>query len=338
VAELAAVLSAKALGARWLDELTTGLEQFVLFSSVSATWGSGQQPAYAAANAYLDGLAQHRRASGRPATAVAWGQWGGGGMAAGDSAAQFEQRGLRKMDPDLAIRALGQALAGAETSVSIADIDWSRFVPAYTLARPSPLIADLPDVRQVLAAAEAAEREAVASGARSALEQRLANVPPAEQARIILELIRTEAAAVLGLAAAETVRPGRPFRELGFDSLTAVELRGRLTAVTGLRLPATLVFDYPTPADLSGYLAAELRQDEAAATETVFARLDQLETSLAVLAADSDIRADVAARLRTVLSGLTGGHDPEQAGVTSRLQSASADEVLRFISNELGVR
>jgi NAD(P)-dependent dehydrogenase (short-subunit alcohol dehydrogenase family) len=341
VAELAEVLSAKAAGAAWLDELTAGmpLDAFVLFSSVSATWGSGLQPAYAAANAFLDGLAGRRLARGLPATSVAWGLWDGGGMGGGQSAAQLRQRGLRMMDPDLAIRALGQALAGAEHLLTIADIDWARFVPAFTSARPSPLLADLPEVRQALAAAETASQEAVASGARTALEQRLAARPQAEQERVLLELIRAEAAAVLGLASAEAVKARRPFRELGFDSLTAVELRNRLIAVTGLRLPATLVFDYPAPAVLAAYLRTEIGQDEAAITGTVFAGLDQLESALSWLPADSGIRADVAARLRTVLSALTGAHDdaPEAAGVTSRLQSATADEVLSFIDQELGV-
>jgi acyl carrier protein len=242
------------------------------------------------------------------------------------------------MDPDLAVRALGQALADAEGQLTIADVDWARFVPAYTLSRPSPLIADLPEVRQVLAAAETADAAAAAPAARTALEQRLANQPQAEQGRVILELIRAEATAVLGLPATETVRAGRPFRELGFDSLTAVELRNRLTAATGLRLPATLIFDYPTSAVLADHLRTEICPDQATMKAPVFAELDQLESALSDISTDSAVRADVTTRLQTVLSRWISAQDPSTAGtVTSTLQSATADEVLNFIDKELGV-
>jgi acyl carrier protein len=242
------------------------------------------------------------------------------------------------MDPELAIRALGQALAGAERLLTIADVDWTRFVPAYTLARPRPLIADLPEVRQVLAAAEAAAGAAAVPAARSALEQRITSVPRAEQARILLGLIQAEAAAVLALPSTEAVRPQRPFRELGFDSLTAVELRNRLSAATGLRLPATLIFDYPTSAVLAERLRAEICQDEAAAREPVFAELDQLEAALSGISADSAIRADVTVRLQTVLSRWMSAQDlPEAEAVSTRLRSATADEVLNFIDRELGM-
>jgi acyl carrier protein len=256
---------------------------------------------------------------------------------------QLERRGLRVMDPDRAVRVLDQALAGTEELLTVADVDWARFVPAYTLARSSPLLSDLPDVRQVLAAAESADRAAIAPAARTAIEERLANAPRAEQDRVLLELIRAEAAAVLGLPSTEAIRARRPFRELGFDSLTAIELRNRLTAATGLRLPATLVFDYPTPAVLAGQLRTEICPDEAAGEEPVFAELDQLESVLSGLPADSALRAEVTVRLQTVLSRwmsaqrLSAQRPAEADAVTSRLQSATADEVLSFINKELGM-
>jgi NAD(P)-dependent dehydrogenase (short-subunit alcohol dehydrogenase family)/acyl carrier protein len=338
-AELTAVMSAKAAGARWLDELTAdlSLDAFVLFSSASATWGSGRQPAYAAANAYLDGLAENRQARGLPATSVGWGLWGGGGLADGETTTQLQRRGLRVMDPDLAIRALDQALVGADGLLTVADVDWARFAPAYTLARPSPLIASLPEVRQVLAA-DAAGLDAGAPAARTALERRLANVPPADRGRILLELIRAEAAAVLGLPGTGKVGPQRPFRDLGFDSLTALELRNQLAEATGLRLPATLVFDYPTPAVLADYLRADIFPGEAAGQPPVFAELDQLESVLSGISADSDIRADVTVRLQTVLSRWVSAQEaPKTAAVTGKLRSATADEVLSFIEKEFGV-
>jgi acyl carrier protein/short-subunit dehydrogenase len=342
-AELAAVLSAKAAGAAWLDELTAdaGLDAFVLFSSAAATWGSGLQSGYAAANAFLDGLAENRRARGLPATSVAWGLWGGGGLGEGESGTQLQRRGLRVMDPDLAVRALGHALAGQEDLLTVADVDWARFAPAYTAARPSPLIAGLPEVAQALA--ETADDAAAADAARTALERRLAALPRAEQGRVILELIRAEAAVVLEFPSAEAVTAHRPFRELGFDSLTAVELRNRLTAATGLRLPSTLIFDYPTSAVLADYLRTEICQDGQAMKEPVFAELDQLESALSGIAADSPLRADVTVRLQTMLSrwmsvqAVPAEDVPAADAVTSRLRSATADEVLSFIDKEFGV-
>jgi acyl carrier protein len=239
------------------------------------------------------------------------------------------------MDSDLAVRALGQALAGREGLLTVADVDWARFAPAYTAARPSPLISGLPEVAQALA--ETADDAAAADAARTALEQRLAALPRAEQGRVILELIRAEAAVVLEFPSAEAVTAHRPFRELGFDSLTAVELRNRLTAATGLRLPSTLIFDYPTSAVLADYLRTEICQDGEAMKEPVLAELDQLESALSGIAADSPLRADVTVRLQTMLSRWMATDGSAADAVTSRLRSATADEVLSFIDKEFGV-
>ena len=148
-AELAAVTAVKAAGAAHLDELTADLdiEQFVLFSSIAATWGSGMQPGYSAANASLDALAEARRGRGRAGTSVAWGPWGGGGMTDREGAAQLRRRGLELMDPGALTRALGQVLDGGETQVTVADVDWPRFAAPFTLRRPSPLIESLPEVQ-----------------------------------------------------------------------------------------------------------------------------------------------------------------------------------------------
>ena len=134
-AELAAVTAAKAAGASHLDELTRDLEldAFVLFSSIAATWGSGQQPGYAAANAYLDALAEHRRGTGLTATSVAWGPWAGGGMTDTGAAARLAMRGLvTQWAPELALAALGEALDAAEPQLTIADVDWQRFATSFT--------------------------------------------------------------------------------------------------------------------------------------------------------------------------------------------------------------
>ncbi|MFH8485217.1 type I polyketide synthase [Streptomyces longisporoflavus] len=271
VADIAGVLGAKAGGAVHLDELLgdTPLDAFVLFSSNSGVWGGGGQGAYAAANAYLDALAEQRRARGLTATSVAWGLWAGGGMAGEDGEEHLRRRGLRPMDPAPAIGALAQAVAHDETFIAVADVDWERFAPSYTSVRPSPFIGDLPEVRSGLAEQETASATASAAGqgAGSEWAARLAGLSPGEQQRLLLDVVRAQAAAVLGYAGAEAVEPTRAFRELGFDSLTAVEVRNRLAAATGLKLPTTLVFDYPTSAVLAGYLQAELLGDtEARAT------------------------------------------------------------------------
>ena len=142
-----------------------------------ATWGSGLQPGYSAANAFLDGLAGHRRGRGLAATSVAWGPWGGGGMTDQEAGRQLERRGLMLMDPRLLTEVLGQALDGGEGLLTVVDVDWARFTPAFTLRRPSPLLADLPEVRQALADAEAAGDGGPADpDAGAALAQRLAGL------------------------------------------------------------------------------------------------------------------------------------------------------------------
>jgi acyl carrier protein len=342
VAELAAVAGAKAAGAAHLDELTAGLgvERFVLFSSIAATWGSGGQPGYAAANAYLDALAEARRGRGLAGTSVAWGPWDGGGMTDREGGRQLQRRGLTPADPALAARALGQALDGGETQVTVAEVDWARFAPPFTLRRSSPLIGDLPEVRQALAdGAGIAGGDPADRGAGTALSQRLAGLPPAERDRVLVSVIRAEAAAVLGHSpaeAAEVIGSGRAFRDLGFDSLTAVELRDRLAAATGLRLPATLVFDYPTPAVLAGYLRAEGFADDAAPVPLA-EEFDRLELLLSGAAADEAARELVTGRLQGLLSKWgAAGDQQESHSVARKIESASDDEIFTFIHEELG--
>jgi len=334
-AELAAVAEAKVAGAANLDALTRELDLeldlFVTFSSVSSTWGSGLQPAYGAANAYLDALVEQRRSQGLPGTSVAWGLWGGDeGMGGRGTKAWLERSGLRAMDPDLAVSALAQAVDGDEGVVTVADVDWERFAPAFTLRRPSPLIADLP---QVLQAQEAQATDDTGTDAAAALAERLAGLPADEQDEVLTDLIAAEAAAVLGYSSSETVEAGRAFRDLGFDSLTALELRNRLGAVTGIPLPSTLVFDYPTTAELATYLREEIGEGSGAAQAPLLTELDRLESSITGLPEDSELLTSVTARLQELLSRLTGAPDASGAGaVAGRLESATADEVMDFIN------
>ncbi|KDN87764.1 type I polyketide synthase [Kitasatospora cheerisanensis] len=253
----AGVLRPKLDGARNLDALTRGLDltAFVLFSSLAGTLGGTGQGSYAAANAHLDALARHRRDLGLPGTSVAWGLWGGETLAAGAVAERLIRDGLPAMDPATATTALLRALDHEDTNVLVADFAWDRFTRAYTALRPSAALADLPEVRDALAAA--AGPGAGADGAEPPA-LRIAALPPAERDRALLDLVRREVAAVLGHPGPEAVGPDQAFKEIGFDSLTAVELRNRLAAATGLRLSVTLAFDYPTATALAGHLRAEL--------------------------------------------------------------------------------
>jgi acyl transferase domain-containing protein/aryl carrier-like protein len=258
-AGLAAVLRSKVAGTMHLAELLDlkTLDAFVLFSSGAGVWGAGGQAAYAAANAFLDAFAQQCNANGVMAASVAWGSWAGGGMVSGDVADGLLRRGVLPMSPELALSALRQAVGNHESTVVVADINWRLFVPGYTAARRRPLIDDLPEVRGLLDAAETTSPDGE-KGNVAAMAGRLIGLTAAEQHRLLLELVRQQVKEVLGHGESERIHTDRALRELGFDSLTAVDLRNRLRAATGLRLPASLVFDYPTIDALARYLKQEL--------------------------------------------------------------------------------
>ncbi|WP_421106611.1 SDR family NAD(P)-dependent oxidoreductase [Streptomyces sp. NEAU-S77] len=236
------VLRPKADAAWHLHELTRdmGLTAFVLFSSVAGVLGAPGQGNYAAANTFLDALARHRHANGLPALSLAWGPWAGDGMADG-----LDQGGLRALAQEE-----GLALLDAAAGVPEPALVSARFDPA-AFDTPPPLLRGLVRGRSRRVADTTAS-------ATEALRRRLAALTDDERAAELLGLVRSQAATVLRLAGAEAVDPERAFRDLGFDSLTAVELRNLLSAATGLRLPATLVFDYPTPGELARHLLEEL--------------------------------------------------------------------------------
>ncbi|WP_049580668.1 type I polyketide synthase, partial [Streptomyces sp. SBT349] len=252
VADLAEAAGAKATGARHLDELLddTPLDAFVLFSSVAGIWGSGGQGGYAAANAHLDALADRRRARGLTATAVAWGPWAGGGMAHDEAVDRLRHQGVPALAPDAAVTALEAALADDTATAAVADVRWDLFAPTFTAARARPLIGDLPEVRAALAT------DGTAPG--DGLGERLAALPARNRDHALLELVTAHVRAVLDHGSAAGIAADRAFKDLGFDSLTAVELRNRLTAETGLSLPTTLVFDHPTPAALTAHLSERI--------------------------------------------------------------------------------
>ncbi|RBM22481.1 SDR family NAD(P)-dependent oxidoreductase, partial [Streptomyces sp. PT12] len=269
---LADILAPKVDGTQHLHELLDGapgaqpLDAFVLFSSNAGVWGGGGQSAYGAANAYLDAFAERRRAAGLPATSVAWGAWGEDGLAATEDAAlHLSRRGLLPMEPALAIAALQQAIDHEETFLSVADIDWARFATAFTATRPRPLLDELPAVRAALTA-PTAEADTPADG--TGLAARLRGLSGAERLRALEKLVSGHAAAVLGFADASDIEPGRAFRDIGFDSVTAVSMRNRLAAESGLKLPTTLVFDHPTSTAVARFLDSRLNGADTAAPAT----------------------------------------------------------------------
>ncbi|MHC5908053.1 beta-ketoacyl reductase, partial [Streptomyces sp. S6] len=334
------VLHPKAHAAWNLHRLTRhyDLKAFILFSSAAGTLGSAGQANYAAANAHLDALATHRHAQGLPATSVAWGRWAGDGLAARESAVErLERDGVGAMAPEKALAAFDQVLAGSEPCVMVMDVDWGRFVPRWTAGRPSPLLSTLPEVRQVVVGA--VEVEETAPGA--ALRARLVGLSRSEQHWQLLELARREVAAVLGHSAAkarETITADRSFRELGFDSLTAVELRKRLNSATGLELAASLAFDHPTPRALAEHLWTEL--DVPGGVTGVAAVLDELELLRDPITALTDTStAEVAARLRELLRLCEVSRQPSDDSEKGRtdLETASDDQMFEFLGKEFGI-
>ncbi|SCL26496.1 Acyl transferase domain-containing protein [Micromonospora pallida] len=333
VGEVEEVLRAKVGGAVVLDELLADvdLDAFVVFSSIAGVWGSAGQVGYAAANAFLDGLVVSRRGRGLVGTSVAWGPWAEAGMAVGVAGEQLSRRGLPGMAPELAVAALQRALDGDEAQVVVADVRWDRFVPSFTALRPSRLFTDIREAQpgQGEETSNGADR-----GAASALRERLAAASGSERDRILLDLVRGTAAAVLGHATPSGIRPGRGFLELGFDSLTAVELRNRLTAETGLALPATLVFDHPTPNALAGHLRAELAPDQPALP--IVAEIERLDKLLGGLPGDQ-VDDAVIGRLEDLVATWRGRPATTPAPTAGdELESASREELFDIIQREFG--
>ncbi|MEV0734353.1 SDR family NAD(P)-dependent oxidoreductase, partial [Polymorphospora sp. NPDC050346] len=233
------VLAAKAHSARLLDELTRDhpLTAFVLFSSVAGAIGTPGQANYAAANAYLDALGRRMRKAGRPAVVISWGPWAGAGMA--DGVRELRRTGYTALPPQRALAALRYVLERGDTSVTIADIDWERFPTAFTATRPSPLLSNL------AAPPPAPDRRPAAE---------LGKLTPDGRRARITDLVREHTALVLGQTDPGRIDMERPFKDLGFTSLSAVELRNQLSTAVGEPLPATLAFDYPSPVVLAGHL------------------------------------------------------------------------------------
>ncbi|WP_425572939.1 type I polyketide synthase [Streptomyces blastmyceticus] len=332
--DVARVFAPKAAAAVHLHELTAdaGLSAFVLFSSASGVLGSLAQGNYAAANAFVDALAQARRAEGLAARSLAWGLWAGSG-AMGEAAdtAKFARAGILPLSEDDGTALFDSAMA----------LDEALLVPVRldtTALRTRAADGTLPDLLRGLVRAAPARRTADAREERPAAQDlavRLGAIPAADRHHTLVELVRGHVASVLGHGTPEAIEPDRAFKELGFDSLTALELRNRLQAATGLQLPASLVFDHPTLNATAGFLREQITPEEPAALPPALEELDRLESVLlAVAADDTDTRKKVTTRLHALLSRWNDTGSAE-ADEDRAVDSATDSELFALLDDEL---
>jgi acyl transferase domain-containing protein/acyl carrier protein len=317
------VLRAKVDAAANLHELLPDADLFVLFSSAAGLLGNPGQANYAAANSYLDALAEHRHATGRPATSIAWGLWAGG-MGEGADHGRIGRTGAKPLSEEEGL-ALFDAAVALDRPVSVPiKLDLPTLRANARTAPLAPALRGLVTVRRTATTATA--------GQADALRDRLAGLSDTDRDQVLLELVTVQVAAVLGHTS-DLITPAKAFTELGFDSLTAVELRNRLGGATGLRLPATLIFDYPTPKALAGYLGGELGQ-RGTTTVPAAEQLARLEAVLNDTDPESAAGADITVRLRLLVNKWTDRTRGAEAS-DDDLDSATADTIFDLLDDEL---
>ncbi|MEU3019159.1 SDR family NAD(P)-dependent oxidoreductase [Nocardiopsis sp. NPDC007018] len=337
---LARALRAKADGAVHLHELTRDLDlsAFVLFSSVGAVFGVTGQGNYAPGNVFCESLAHHRRSLGLTATSIAWGAWEGAGMAGREAVAGLLRRhGLPTMKPELALAGLGRVLDHDLTALAVADVDWPRFRVAFTANRPSPLVGDLGVTGSAGNGGRTGPAEGAVTGTEpreggAGLRSRLSGAGRAERVRVLTGHVSEHVAAILGYDSGDAVPADRGLKDLGMDSVTAVELRNRLTALTGVRLPPAVAFDHPTCSALARHVEERVF---GSAEEVVLERLDGLAAALDEYEGADGSR--VAERLRALLGRLEPDAPGSLGGKTdgADLDSASREELFALIDETL---
>ncbi|MFF0729944.1 type I polyketide synthase, partial [Streptomyces sp. NPDC004134] len=332
--ELHPVLAPKVDAAYHLHEATKDLDlaHFVLYSSAAGTLGSPGQANYAAANTYLDALAHHRTRLGLPTTSLAWGYW-------------EQSTGLTGHLTTTDIRSLTHGTTPLTTEHGLHLLDTALTTPhphhLCTPLNPGTLRAAprLPALLRDLVPAprRTAARTHGAQAPATDLAARLRELPSEGRQKLLLDVVCSAVAAVLGHGGADAIDPYRPFNELGFDSLTAVQLRNRLTEVTGLRLTSTLIFDYPTPNDLARYVGESIGVDEASPESSFLAEIDKLELTLIERSAEDAGRVKVTRRLQALLTRLneTARTAPEGEDIETKLRSASNDELFDLLDSDL---
>ncbi|MCG0290052.1 type I polyketide synthase [Streptomyces sp. PSAA01] len=333
---LARVWHPKATAAAHLHAATAELplSLFVMFSSTAGTLGASGQSNYAAANAYCDALAAHRRTLGLPGLSVAWGLWADASGMTGHlgeaDRARMAQSGIGAMSSERALGLLDAAVRHGHHHLIAIDLDVRALAGQPALTLPAPL--------RALTGGGTARRTAATARPHTDWAGHLATLPLQEQHRTLLSLVLTHAAAALGHSDPGRIQTERGFLELGFDSLTAIELRNRLTAVTGLRLATTLIFDHPNPAALAAHLHTELAPEDVDPLAPMLGEIDRMESALLSVAQDEAVQEALLGRLQSTLSklGALHGGGSEEGRAAGRIQDATADEIFQFIDQDLG--
>jgi len=326
------------LDAAWhLHDLTKDLPlaAFVLFSSLAGVLGAGGQSNYAAANAFLDALAHHRHASGLPACSLAWGHWAEHSaltkhLLAAD-AARRKRSGLRDISSEQGLALFDAALARPEAALVPVPLDLKTLAAVDV---PHPLLRGLVRARRVRNAA----MNAVAT---ASVQQRLASLAPAERERALVEIVHREITAVFDLGPQHSLDPRRPLQELGLDSLMAVELRNRLGAAIGLRLPATLLFDHPTAAKLARFLDSTIAKslpNVEALPATTEAQVRRALGSISLGDLKEAGLLDAVLKLAERGSLQTTPDRRNEPDLAERLESATDDELSLLVQRVIGKR
>ncbi|MFJ9950942.1 SDR family NAD(P)-dependent oxidoreductase [Kitasatospora sp. NPDC091207] len=333
---LARVFAPKVTAVRHLDELSRELAPdlgaFVLMSSASSVFLGAGTGGYAAANAHLDAVAHRRRAAGLPGTSLAWGGWAQAAGPDGSADGSGRRGGVRPLTAEAGMDLFDAALRTGEALLVPVELDLRALRADAALGGGVP-----PLLRGLVRTGRQAVRAAAGDGG-GGLARRLAGLAPAEQEALLLDLVRGRVATVLGHAGADQVRPETAFKDAGFDSLTSVELRNRLREATGLSLPATVVFDYPTPLSLAHYLYDRLdpAAEAAATSHPLLVELSRLEAMLAETPAGDAARAQVATRLQGLLATWSTANGGGPAEEQIDYDTASDDELFDLIDTEFG--
>jgi NADP-dependent 3-hydroxy acid dehydrogenase YdfG/acyl carrier protein len=319
------VFRAKTDPAVHLHELTlaTDLDAFVLFSSAAGVLGAAGQGNYAAANALLDALAGQRRAAGRVATSIAWGMW----EQTSALTAALSEGNRRRMTASGVVpltSAEGVAVLDAAVALDDAVLIGAHF-DLPVLRRRAETVPAAPPLRDLVAVP--VRRERGGGPARESLRRRIERAPVAQREQLVVAAVLAETAGVLGHRAGDQLSASREFKDLGFDSLTAVELRNRLRAITGLNLPASLVFDYPSPRALTAFLLGELAPaEEEAAVEDAGIR-----ATLAAIPLDALRDSGLLNRLLQLAGTVPAGTVP--AGrPTDQIDSMDAEALIAMVN------
>ncbi|MET8877843.1 SDR family NAD(P)-dependent oxidoreductase [Nocardia sp. NPDC004604] len=333
-ARIDTVLEVKADSAWHLHELTRerDLALFVLYSSIAGVLGGAGQGNYAAANVFLDGLAEYRRARGLAATSIAWGWWapetGMTGHLTRTDTTRMNRGGLAAMTVERGLALFDAAVVQERATVVAAQLDVAALGEQARAGTLMPLLQAL---------APRTRRAGRNTGNELRLHHRIAGLPESEQLQLISQAVRAHVAATLGYLEPEAIDAGRNFRDLGFDSLSAVEARNRLNKDTGLKLPATLVFDHPTPEAVARHIHHELAAiEETPSHGGISLSLNVIEKELRRHLRDNLKTAETRALLGRLIA--LEERNPLQENreeVRTALQTATEDELLSFIENQL---